>query len=65
VSGAGFEEVEVLQVEGPGFLVADFAERWTDDARRQALMRAARLVEAEPDMLGAASHLMAVARAPR
>jgi ubiquinone/menaquinone biosynthesis C-methylase UbiE len=64
VSDAGFEDVEILQVEGPGFLVSDFAVRWADDARRDALLRAARLIEREPDMLGASSHLLAVGHAP-
>jgi SAM-dependent methyltransferase len=64
VTAAGFHECEVVQVEGPGFMVADFERRWADDGRREAMLHAARLVESEPEMMGAASHLMAVARAP-
>lgn len=59
---AGFETVEVLQVEGPGYLVGDLEGRWSDPARREALFKAARLVEREPEMLAASSHLLAVAR---
>ena len=61
---AGFAEPVVYNVEGPGFLVGDFAERWADPGRREALLRAARSVETEPDLLGASSHLLAVARKP-
>lgn len=64
VADAGFGDCEVLQVEGPGFLVPDFERRWDDPDRREALLRVARLVETEPEMLGAASHLLAVAYAP-
>lgn len=63
VADAGFEDPEVLSIEGPGFLVSNFDERWEDPIRRSVLLRAARLVEAESEMLGASSHLMAVARA--
>jgi ubiquinone/menaquinone biosynthesis C-methylase UbiE len=61
---AGFDELEVLSVEGPGFLVPDFEDRWKDSERRQTMLRVARLVESEPEMLAAASHLIAVARKP-
>jgi SAM-dependent methyltransferase len=64
VEAAGFEGAQVFSVEGPGFLVHDFEERWSDPARRDILLDAARLAESEPEMLGAASHLLAVARKP-
>jgi len=63
ITAAGFQSCEVLSIEGPGFLVTDFDARWADPARRDAVLRAARLVEREPETLGAASHLMAAARA--
>jgi hypothetical protein len=56
--------VAVLSVEEPGFLVPDFEDRWKDPERRQAMLHVARLVESEPEMLAAASHLIAVARIP-
>jgi ubiquinone/menaquinone biosynthesis C-methylase UbiE len=62
VAEAGFEEPEVFSIEGPGFLVPNFEERWSDPQRRDAMLRAAQLVEEEPEMLGAASHLLVVAR---
>jgi ubiquinone/menaquinone biosynthesis C-methylase UbiE len=61
---AGFSDVEVFNIEGPGFLVADFEERWQDPGRQQAMLRAARLIERDPDMAAAASHLLAVGQAP-
>lgn len=59
---AGLTPVGLFNVEGPGFLVHDFSERWSDPTRREALLEAARLVEEDPDLLAAASHLLLVGR---
>ena len=64
VSEAGFGGVRLFNIEGPGFLVPDFPERWSDPPRREAMMAAARLVESEPAMMGASSHLLAVGTKP-
>lgn len=64
VETAGFDRAEVFSIEGPGFLVQNFEERWADPARREILLSAARLVESEPEMLAAASHLLTVAQKP-
>jgi ubiquinone/menaquinone biosynthesis C-methylase UbiE len=64
VSEAGFGGTELFNVEGPGFVLADLADRWADPPRREALMQAARLVEREPSMLGASSHILAVGHRP-
>lgn len=61
---AGFIDVELFQIEGPGFLVRDLAERWKDPARRNALLQAARLIEQEDEILALSSHLLAVAHRP-
>jgi hypothetical protein len=64
ITEVGFDEVKVMQVEGPGFLVTNFEDRWNDPARKEAMLEAARLIEEDLDMLAAASHLVAVARKP-
>ena len=64
VAGAGFHGTQVFNIEGPGFLVGNFPERWADPARRLAMLEAARLVENEPCMMGASSHLLAVGHVP-
>lgn len=61
INDAGFESTRVLQVEGPGCWVSDFEDRWADSARREAMLEAARFVEAEPEMLAASSHLLGIA----
>ena len=64
IAEAGFAGTELFNVEGPGFVLADLADRWADPPRREALMQAARLVEREPSMLGASSHILAVGNRP-
>jgi hypothetical protein len=41
---------------------ADAVPHWSDPDRRQRLLDLVRTLEAEPSLLGASSHLMAVAR---
>jgi ubiquinone/menaquinone biosynthesis C-methylase UbiE len=64
IAGAGLEVAHVYGIEGPGWILGDFDERWRDAARRSLLMEAARLVESEPAMHGSSAHLLAVARKP-
>ncbi len=62
VREAGFELVELLGVEGPGWLLPDLEQRWADPAERERLLQAARAVEREPALLGLPPHLLAVGR---
>lgn len=64
VATAGFADVAVLCVEGPGYLVSNFDERWADNVRRDALVQAARLIEDNPEIVGLGSHLMAIGHRP-
>ena len=59
---AGFNDVRVVGVEGPGWLIADFDTRWEDPAQRAELMTIARALESEPAMLGVSAHLLAVGK---
>ena len=62
VREAGFDLIGVLAVEGPGENVRDL-DAWLDDPdKRETLLRAIRRVEAEPTMIGASPHLLALAR---
>lgn len=62
VGAAGFALEALVAVEGPASLVDD-PDSWMSDPERRAwLLRQLRRVEAEPSLLGASSHLMAVGR---
>src|SRR5262249_32908687 len=60
VEEAGFAVEGLFGVEGPGWLLAD---RWEDAVARQNILRAARVLEQEPSVVGASSHLLAIGRA--
>jgi SAM-dependent methyltransferase len=60
VADAGWSDVSLLAVEGPGAF--GDPEFWLDGSGRQAtLLRAIRRVEREPSILGASPHLLVVA----
>lgn len=59
---AGFSDVSVPGLEGPGWLFPEFEERWRDPRRREDLMRIARVPEGEPSIQAVSAHLLAVAR---
>ena len=61
VEESGFDVDAVVGVEGPGWLVAD---RWEDERAREDILLVARTIEREPTLVGASSHLLALARKP-
>lgn len=62
VSEAGFELVELVPVEGPGWLARDFERLWNDSRQRERLFALLHKVEHEPSLIGATSHMMAIGR---
>jgi ubiquinone/menaquinone biosynthesis C-methylase UbiE len=57
---AGFAGIRVLAIEGPGWLLQDFEAQWADASQREVVLELVRRTEAEPSLLGASSHLMAI-----
>ncbi len=55
---AAFDDPRVLGVEGPGWLMSDFGERWADPLRRAEVLRAARVLEREPSIVGVSAHMV-------
>jgi ubiquinone/menaquinone biosynthesis C-methylase UbiE len=60
----GFPGVRVYGIEGPGWTLGDFDQRWDDTRWRERLLWAARAVEEDPAMTALSAHLLAVARRP-
>jgi len=60
----GFSAVEVMGVEGVAWMFADFESRWADEALRHDILIIARALEAEPSIVGASAHLLAIGRKP-
>ncbi len=49
-------------IEGPAWLLPDFAERWQNPERRATILNVARMLEREPFVIGCSAHLLAVGR---
>ena len=64
LASAGFLDVNVFGVEGPGWIVSDFDVRWANDELRADIMNVARALESDPSIVGASAHLLAVGRKP-
>ena len=64
VMDAGFEVEGLYGVEGPGWILPDFVDRWNDPERRDILVQVARALESEPSVLGCSAHLIVVGRKP-
>jgi ubiquinone/menaquinone biosynthesis C-methylase UbiE len=62
---AGFDIEGLYGVEGPGWILPDFVDRWNEPERRDLLVQVARALESEPSVLGCSAHLIVVGRKPR
>jgi ubiquinone/menaquinone biosynthesis C-methylase UbiE len=62
VTESGFTLEAIVGIEGPGGFVGN---GWDNPQQRPHILRAARLVEQEPSLLGLSPHLLAVARKSR
>jgi ubiquinone/menaquinone biosynthesis C-methylase UbiE len=62
LASAGFRVEGLYGLEGPGWMLQDFDQRWSDPRARSDLLRVARAVEAEPSLLGLSAHLLAVGK---
>jgi ubiquinone/menaquinone biosynthesis C-methylase UbiE len=60
IASAGFHAPVVFGLEGPGWILSDFDERWADPRKREDLLRVARLLEGEAPIAGLSAHLLAV-----
>ncbi len=58
---AGFRDVTILAVQGPGWLRKDFDRHWQDPREREKLLKLIRAVESEPSLLAVSPHVVAAA----
>ena len=59
---AGFEVEALVEIEGPGWVLADLDHWLEDSAWRSSFLEAIRRVEKEPSLLGASAHILVVGR---
>ncbi|MGH9245309.1 MAG: class I SAM-dependent methyltransferase [Acidimicrobiales bacterium] len=63
IAAAGLELAELVGVEGLAGWLPRLEARWAEDADREVILDATRVIEAEPALIGLSAHLLAVARA--
>ena len=62
VNDAGFVVDCVIGIEGPGWMLHNFADFWTEDSARATLLHILRAMESEPSLLGVSAHILAIGR---
>jgi hypothetical protein len=62
LKAAGFRCDAMLAVEGPAWLLQNFDAHWSNPMRRDRLLAALRRIEADPTLLGASAHFLAIGR---
>jgi len=60
VSSAGFQNTEVIAIEGISYLMKDLEKNWKIEAYREFLLNIITRIEKEPSLIGASPHLMCV-----
>ncbi len=61
---AGLAHEVTLAVQGPGWLVPGFEEKWEDELARETILSVVRLMEADAGALGMSPHVIAAAHKP-
>ncbi|HEY6361878.1 MAG TPA: class I SAM-dependent methyltransferase [Vicinamibacterales bacterium] len=64
LEATGFDDVAVLGVEGPAWMLPDFEAQWADPVLRQNMLDVAQALESEPSIVGASAHLLGIGRRP-
>jgi len=62
IEEAGFKFERILAVEGPGWIVPNFDDIWSNESRRKRVLRIVRAIEDQSDILGMSPHMLAIAR---
>lgn len=62
LAATGFQDVDLVAVEGPAFLLGNLAERMANDEARRVVLETARALERVPELLGIGPHMLATAR---
>lgn len=64
LESSGLEVTGIFGVEGPGWIHADFDDRWQHQEDRDVILDTARTCESVPQMQGFSPHIIAIARKP-
>jgi ubiquinone/menaquinone biosynthesis C-methylase UbiE len=57
---AGFNETQTKAIEGFGWLIPDFENRWKDEVYRKQLLEYVKRTESDPAMIAISAHVMTI-----
>ncbi|MHC1696028.1 MAG: class I SAM-dependent methyltransferase [Eubacteriales bacterium] len=60
----GFTSTDIRGVIGPCWLIQNLDEVWTDETRRENIMRVVRLLEKEESIMGLSTHILSISKKP-
>ena len=64
IANAGFADVELRGVIGPGWIVRNLDEIWPDPVKPEAILRIVRLLEREESLMGFSTHFLSISTRP-
>lgn len=64
VAAAGFADIDLRGVIGPGWIVRNLEEIWPDPVKREAVLRIVRLLEREESLMGFSTHFLSISTCP-
>ena len=64
LTASGLDVLALYGTEGPGWIAADFDDRWQRSESRQVILESARICEEEPELQALSAHLLAFSRRP-
>ena len=62
IEAAGFIDTDIRGIIGPAWLAPNIDEIWTNETKRESLMRVVRLCEKEESIMGLSTHLLSISR---
>ena len=62
IEAVGFDLEGLFGIQGPAWLLQNLEEQWADPNCRERLLNIARSLESESSIIGASTHIMAIAR---
>ena len=62
IETAGFTDTDIRGVVSPAWLAPDIDKIWTDESKRESIMRVVRLCEKEESIMGLSTHILSISR---
>ena len=62
IEASGFKDTDIRGVIGPCWLIPNIDEAWTDDTKKENILKIVRLLEKENSIMGLSTHILSISR---